>query len=124
MCNHWYTFAAMINTNVTADAKLHAFTERFQLALKKVNLETRSLTDLGVMLGVSRAFVSRMRSGKTKCGSDLGVSIAGLTGVTYEWLMTGQGEMEKEIELGSIVISHLSREKQEIAVRLVKALEN
>ena len=81
-----------------------------------------SYRELAKILGVSTTFISDMRNGNKMAASDSGVQLAEKLGVSYNWLMAGQGPMVASKEVVSI--AHLSPKAQNAVRVLVASLES
>lgn len=83
------------NLSDNGGMKHEAFAKRFVLACKEANLP-EGQTDLGKCFGVSGPMVHGYRSGDKMPSMGTAIIIAGKTGVSVEWLLTGRGTKHPE----------------------------
>lgn len=66
---------------------------RFNYAIKQADLEHLTQTRLAELLDSSQALIQRLKAGSGGLSITMAMRVAELTGVTFEWMLTGREPM-------------------------------
>ena len=102
------------------------FGQRFRLACESARPRLpEAPKELCLKFGVNPTTIGNWQHGDKLPSTENAILIAMVTKVSFDWLMTGRGEMKPgAVASGTLDISHLSRESQAAIRALVHSFEH